>query len=246
VVSKSWDNAERASAEQVDRLEPAWAVWYGVGSRRFYAVARWATPVALTAKARSVEELRGLMHEAEAMMPPPGAPARTRETPLLTSPPLRGESMTETPDGLRTACWDLPHELAAVAHARNTVKELLASWGLRDLTDDVVLVVGELLGNAISHGAPPIRLSLWATAVDLCVRVTDHGTGRPRRLDLGLESVHGRGLTIVAALAGDFGVIPLADGPGKTVWARWPLARTGSQGSQPVVGLSRRGEMDDA
>ncbi|MEU9886603.1 ATP-binding protein [Sphaerisporangium sp. NPDC051011] len=153
--------------------------------------------------------------------------------------------MTTTPDGLRTACWDIPHDPAAVGRARDTIKETLAGWGLRDLTDDVLLAAGELLGNAVSHGAPPIRLSLWATGIDLCVRVTDHGTGRPRRLDLGPEAVHGRGLAIVAALADQFGVIPLPEGPGKTVWARWLLRGTGTQAAQPVIGLSRGGESDD-
>jgi hypothetical protein len=58
-------------------------------------------------------------------------------------------------------------------------------------------------------------------AGELCVRATDHGSGRPIHLDLGLDAVHGRGLTIVDALADDCGITPLPDGPGKTVWARW-------------------------
>ncbi|WP_214408397.1 ATP-binding protein [Sphaerisporangium fuscum] len=137
-------------------------------------------------------------------------------------------------DGLRTVCWDLPHDLAVVGKARKMVVERLTSWGLSDRSDDVVLVVGELLGNAISYGAPPIRISLWASSEDLCVRVTDHGADRPRHLDLGVEAVHGRGLPIVAALADDFGVVPLADSPGKTVWARWQLP-PGWPEEQPTI-----------
>ncbi|MEU9890383.1 ATP-binding protein [Sphaerisporangium sp. NPDC051011] len=134
--------------------------------------------------------------------------------------------MTRTPDGLRTVTWDIPHDLAAVGKARHMAGDVLTGWGLDYLADDVVLVIGELLSNAVSHGAPPIRLSLWATADDLCVRVTDHGPEAPRHLDLGPDAVHGRGLPIVAALAGAFGVIPLPEGPGKTVWARWRTAPT--------------------
>ncbi|GII61359.1 hypothetical protein Skr01_14440 [Sphaerisporangium krabiense] len=111
--------------------------------------------------------------------------------------------------------------------------EVLVRWGYGDLADDVILVIGELLGNAVSHGAPPFRLSLWATTSDLCVRVTDHGLGIPRRLHLTLEAVHGRGLSIVAALAHEFGVIPLPDPPGKIVWARW---RTPSGSGRPPSG----------
>ncbi|GGK85616.1 hypothetical protein Sme01_38800 [Sphaerisporangium melleum] len=125
--------------------------------------------------------------------------------------------------GIRTACWDVAHDPAAVSGAREQVKEVLTTWGLDDLADDVVLVVAELLSNAIRHGAPPIRLSLWGAAEDLCVRVTDHGEGRPRQLPTNTEAVHGRGLPIIAALAHDFGVVPHSTGPGKTIWARWPL-----------------------
>ncbi|WP_433244395.1 ATP-binding protein [Streptosporangium sp. CA-135522] len=129
--------------------------------------------------------------------------------------------MPATPDDLRTVCWALPHEPSIVGKARAMVHETLAAWGLQSLADDVVLVVGELLANAITYGEPPVGLSLWAGADGFCVRVTDHGPEQPRHLDLGIEAVHGRGLTIVEALAHDSGVTPLPDHPGKTVWARW-------------------------
>ncbi|WP_344934070.1 ATP-binding protein [Sphaerisporangium flaviroseum] len=133
--------------------------------------------------------------------------------------------MPDIPDGLRTVCWDLPHDPSMVGRARTMVNDTLTRWALSHLADDVVLVAGELLANAVNYGAPPVRLSLWASADGLCLRVTDHGTGRPRHLDLGIESIHGRGLTIVSALADEYGVTPLAGGSGKTVWARWRTAR---------------------
>ncbi|MEU8267562.1 ATP-binding protein [Sphaerisporangium sp. NPDC049002] len=104
-------------------------------------------------------------------------------------------------------------------------------------------LTSELLGNAISYGAPPIRLSMWATAGDLYIRVTDHGPGEPRCLDLGLDAVHGRGLVIVASLACDWGVKPTSDGLGKTVWARWNAvsgnARSSGVKEAPVVPCQR-------
>lgn len=63
-----------------------------------------------------------------------------------------------------------------------------------------------MLANAVTYGEPPIRLSLWAGRDELCVRVTDHGYEQPRHLDLGVEAIHGRGLTIVAALTDDYGI----------------------------------------
>ncbi|MER7212281.1 MULTISPECIES: ATP-binding protein [Streptosporangium] len=84
------------------------------------------------------------------------------------------------------------------------------------MTDDVVLVTGELPAKAVTHGEPPVRFSLWLGAGELRVRVTDHGPDRPRHLDLEVEAVHGRGLSIVDALADASGVTPLPDPPGKT------------------------------
>ncbi|WP_424529471.1 ATP-binding protein [Sphaerisporangium viridialbum] len=84
-------------------------------------------------------------------------------------------------------------------------------------------LTSELLANAINYGDPPIRLFLWGGPGELCVRVTDHGLEQPRRLDLGVDADHGRGLTIVDALAHETGITQLPDTPGKTVWARWHL-----------------------
>ncbi|MEV4529223.1 ATP-binding protein [Streptosporangium sp. NPDC049304] len=213
VGSRSWDPAERAAAEQLDQIEPAWIVWYGTGTRHFHAVAVWPAAEPLIVRARTADELRALMREAED-----------------TTPPSRGETMPETPDtphptdDPRTVCWDLPHDLPIVGKARAMATETLAAWALHHLVDDAVLVVGELLANAIVHGEPVVRLSLWADADEFQIQVTDRGPGQPRHLTLDPESLHGRGLAIVRALAHDTGVIPLPDRPGKTVWARWRLS----------------------
>ncbi|WP_405142132.1 ATP-binding protein [Sphaerisporangium sp. NBC_01403] len=235
-----WDLAKRAAAQQLDQMEPAWSVWYGVGTRRFYAVATWASSEPLLVLAPTPEELRDLMRDVERIRAKAGHRGRTPHVSVRNPPDPKvgldqphpaltdrlmtyGVSMKERPDGLRTVCWDLPHDLSMVGKTRGLVKDVLTAWALADLADDVVLVVGELLANAINYGDPPIRLSLWGGPGELRVRVTDHGSGQPRHLDLGIESVHGRGLIIVAALAGDHGITPLPDGSGKTVWARWGL-----------------------
>ncbi|GAA1261576.1 hypothetical protein GCM10009677_11440 [Sphaerisporangium rubeum] len=129
--------------------------------------------------------------------------------------------MTLPSDGVRAAVLEIPHDAAAISGARDQVKEVLRAWQITELTDDVLLVVGELLGNAVRHGAPPIRVSLWGTPRDFCVRVTDQGAEMPRLLHLDTEAVHRRGLAIVAALADEYGVNPLPGGTGKTVWAKW-------------------------
>jgi hypothetical protein len=65
VHRRAWDTGQRLAAARLDRAEPVWAVSYGLGSRRFYAIAAWPVSVSLILEARSIDELRELMREAE-------------------------------------------------------------------------------------------------------------------------------------------------------------------------------------
>ncbi|MEU9890750.1 hypothetical protein [Sphaerisporangium sp. NPDC051011] len=65
VSPRRWDVAKTAAAAQLDQVEPAWFIWYGVGLQRFVAVAIWRTDGPLRIHAATVEELRELMREAE-------------------------------------------------------------------------------------------------------------------------------------------------------------------------------------
>ncbi|GII87947.1 hypothetical protein Ssi03_59370 [Sphaerisporangium siamense] len=69
---RRWDPAERAAAAQLDQLEPGWFVTYGVGSRRFVAIAAWRVPSPLRIETASIKELRELMREAESEAARPG------------------------------------------------------------------------------------------------------------------------------------------------------------------------------
>ncbi|MFC4533289.1 ATP-binding protein [Sphaerisporangium dianthi] len=151
----------------------------------------------------------------------PFRPAR----PIPANPhtPFRAAPTAQAPDGPRTVWWDLPDDPAMIGKTRAMVKEVLDAWALRPLTDDVVLVVTELLANAMTYGRPPVRLTIDAEDDELRVQVTDRGSERPRRLRLDVEAIHGRGLTIVEHLADAYGITPLTDAPGKTVWATWRL-----------------------
>ncbi|MFC4531434.1 hypothetical protein [Sphaerisporangium dianthi] len=64
VRPRRWDLPQRAAAAQLDQLEPAWFVSYGVGSRRFLAIAAWHT-TPLRVEAATVHELQDLMRDAE-------------------------------------------------------------------------------------------------------------------------------------------------------------------------------------
>jgi hypothetical protein len=62
---RDWDADKRHATLRLDVTEPAWAVFYGVGSRRFYAIAAWPVPHPLILDAGDTDELRALMREAE-------------------------------------------------------------------------------------------------------------------------------------------------------------------------------------
>ncbi|MEU2952160.1 ATP-binding protein [Streptomyces xanthochromogenes] len=89
--------------------------------------------------------------------------------------------------------------------------------------DEVVLVVGELLGNAIRHTRGPWHLSLDQRQGKLVAAVRDHSNKAPVPRSGDLCGGGGFGLGIVRRLATDFRVIPHQQG--KTVQASWSRPR---------------------
>jgi anti-sigma regulatory factor (Ser/Thr protein kinase) len=129
-----------------------------------------------------------------------------------------------TRHGTRVASWDLPAGVRAAAQARVLTRETLLDWGVTDPADtyDVVLIVDELVTNAVLHGHGPVRLLLRLDGSQLVGEVGDDSTGAPRVRESGMDAETGRGLWLVAALAAEFGVRPEA--AGKTLWFTRPLA----------------------
>jgi anti-sigma regulatory factor (Ser/Thr protein kinase) len=129
--------------------------------------------------------------------------------------------------------WSLvvPHHARGARTARHRLAGELAGAVPAPLLNDVIAVVGELVGNAIRHAeALPggvVRIS-WRLRPDtgtVEVRVTDGGAGEraPSTRPAGPEALDGRGLHIVAALASRWGVE--RDGLGQSVWAEVASAR---------------------
>ncbi|WP_164496224.1 ATP-binding protein [Streptomyces sp. ADI95-16] len=86
---------------------------------------------------------------------------------------------------------------------RRTVKQRLTYCGLSDLADNVLLVVSELITNAIRHNSRGTEISFLMVLRDelLLVIVTD-GTPAARDPQQAREDAeHGRGLGIVDAIA---------------------------------------------
>lgn len=91
---------------------------------------------------------------------------------------------------------------------------------------DLELVVTELVTNAVLHGAPPITLHLWQEGDRHRVEVADTGDQMPVTTLAGSETMTGRGLGLVAGVAGRWGVEPRPGG-GKVVWADLEAAPAG-------------------
>ncbi|MGW7257684.1 SpoIIE family protein phosphatase [Streptomyces sp. NPDC054834] len=117
-----------------------------------------------------------------------------------------------------TATWRLPARDDAPARARAQVSALLRQWRTRDDTrDTVLLLVSELVTNAVRFAAGPITVRLIRAGHGLLCEVGDTGNGRPRLSLGGLLDDGGRGLHIVHRLTTRWGV--RWTDTGKVVWA---------------------------
>lgn len=86
----------------------------------------------------------------------------------------------------------------------------------------LLLVVSELVSNAVQHGGPPLALSLELKDDAILVEVGDGGTQEPRLRPRPVTAAgRGRGLEIVAALGREWGWH--AREKGKIVWSEVPL-----------------------
>ncbi|RBQ16963.1 ATP-binding protein [Spongiactinospora rosea] len=120
--------------------------------------------------------------------------------------------------------WNLPSTPCAASQAREIVRKTLADRGLAgraDTTEDIVLVICELVTNALAHATPPIQMCLATTSGTIYGGVSDHGAAllRPgsERTVPDLFAEHGRGLAIVTACTQTWGIIPRG-AEGKMVW----------------------------
>ncbi|MFE5948746.1 ATP-binding protein [Streptomyces sp. NPDC056480] len=111
--------------------------------------------------------------------------------------------------GGRAFSTPLEHGPLAPAAARQAVRPVLEAWGLgEDRVYEMLLVISELVTNAVLHALPPIVLHLHGS-VDSSGQIQVHVTdGGPRTgTDLGSwaasrpEGEHGRGGQIISALA---------------------------------------------
>ncbi|WP_165965637.1 ATP-binding protein, partial [Actinomadura bangladeshensis] len=85
------------------------------------------------------------------------------------------------PDALGAAAWDLPAEARAASRARDLTARTLHRWHLADpaAAGDIVLMVDELVTNAVVHGTGPVRLALRLDGTLLTAEVSDAHPAEP-------------------------------------------------------------------
>jgi anti-sigma regulatory factor (Ser/Thr protein kinase) len=114
---------------------------------------------------------------------------------------------------------NLPPVLQAAGMARRALRDALRSWQLDHLADTALLLVSELVGNAIRHAQADesgLELRLATDGKRLRIEVLDPDRRTPTVGDPGPLDESGFGLVLVQALADEWGVRQLAIG--KAVW----------------------------
>jgi DNA-binding NarL/FixJ family response regulator len=115
------------------------------------------------------------------------------------------------------AALELEQDTLSPPTARRFVDATLRDWGCDPIVDDALLVVSELVTNAVTHAASDARLELRLAPGVLRIEVSDNGTGAPEPQSIDVTRPSGRGLLLVSAMAVAWGIDPIPDG--KVVWA---------------------------
>ena len=115
----------------------------------------------------------------------------------------------------------------SVRAARDFTIATMSRWGAAENSDDIEMVVSELLTNALRHALPDVgqaprpgsvRLGLVQPGHDILCAVADPSPKAPAPRQPGVLCEGGRGLQVIDALADTWGCTPPSHA-GKVVWA---------------------------
>lgn len=115
----------------------------------------------------------------------------------------------------------LPPHSESVREAQDTVLEFCADHGLDTARDVSVLLTSELVTNVVLHARTDFELRVALRPERLRVEVCDMVPTPPAIRPAAPDDLSGRGLGLLVALAGRWGV---DSGPeGKSVWFEIPV-----------------------
>ncbi|HEX2054237.1 MAG TPA: ATP-binding protein [Actinomycetota bacterium] len=110
----------------------------------------------------------------------------------------------------------IPPVSTGIGQARRFTREHLSAWGQDGLTETAILMISELVTNAILHGGEGAVLTLNLGPSRLRAEVRDSSPAMPVVRGYSETATTGRGMVIVDALAAAWGTFEV-DG-GKVVW----------------------------
>ena len=115
----------------------------------------------------------------------------------------------------------LPVHRLAARLARRATQDTLASWGLDHLEETAVLLVSELVSNAVRYACTGLALELGLEAHGRCLRmeVLDANPDPPLPRAPAAMDESGFGFVLIEALADKWGVRETATGKG--VWVEF-------------------------
>ncbi|MFD8702634.1 ATP-binding protein [Kitasatospora sp. NPDC059648] len=128
----------------------------------------------------------------------------------------------------------VPAVEASVPRTRHAVRDRLLAQGMagvryQELVDDVLLIVSELVGNAVRHAAelsPEVTTELSVRRGWVRVSVEDGDPYRPKALESDTGRTGGRGLLLVKSVtlqAGGVCDVERTGEGGKVIWASLPV-----------------------
>ncbi|WP_371495815.1 ATP-binding protein [Kitasatospora sp. NBC_00374] len=123
---------------------------------------------------------------------------------------------------------------ASVPRTRHAVRDRLLAEGMageryQELIDDLLLIVSELVGNAVTHAAalsPQVTTELRIDGSHVRIAVEDGHPYRPKAQESDLGRLGGRGLLLVKSItlqAGGVCDVERTEQGGKVIWASLPL-----------------------
>jgi anti-sigma regulatory factor (Ser/Thr protein kinase) len=122
-------------------------------------------------------------------------------------------------DRARSLELALSPEPGSVARARRFLTDALRRWSVPEETESVArLALSELVTNAVVHASTDLVVRVRPEPDAIWVGVSDQDRAMPVLRDPGTGATGGRGLTIVAAVARQWGVDRRFSRRGKTVW----------------------------
>ena len=107
--------------------------------------------------------------------------------------------------------------------ARAAVRKACRALTDADLRGEAELLTSELVTNAVTHGEGLITVAVECETDAVAVAVGDASPTRPQAQEPRADAAHGRGLRIVEALAGAWGVrATVHSAAAKFVWFSLP------------------------